>query len=341
MALLKELLKRNLHILAAKFGQHTRTSKQPELLILMYHRVLPLEDSRTNLEEPGMVVTPETFHQNLTTLAKYFDFVSLSDWLEKKKNNQPLPLKACAITFDDGWADNYEYAFPILHNLNIPATIFLVSEMIGTTNMFWPERLARTIKVIASEHPEYWSHPDTQWLQARNPDYQFDSTTPNREQLSRIINNTKHFSDHEIHEHLDKLHESLNIIITPEQAPLLSWEQVTELEASGIIEFGSHTCQHTRLNNSTPADITEHEIINSKKQIKNRTANTIKTFCFPNGDHSNLALEFVQQNYLGAVTTQSGWNTNKSDTHLLQRIGIHEDIAHDKISFLARISGWF
>jgi len=154
----KTLIKRSLQYIAAHFGPHTRRHSEPKLVILMYHRVLPRDDERILFEEPGMYVSPETFKHNLLTLADYFEFISLTDWIEKKAANLPLPEKACIISFDDGWADNYEYAFPILQELNIPATIFLVSDMIGTTEMFWPERVARLVHEICQHHAQhYWT----------------------------------------------------------------------------------------------------------------------------------------------------------------------------------------
>lgn len=306
----------------------------------MYHRILPADDPRTRLEEPGMVVTPENFRQQIETVSKYFETVKLSDWLTRKSGNQALPAKACAITFDDGWADNFEFAFPILRETTTPATIFLVSDMIGTRSSFWPERLARLLESVSTQHSEHWSHPELAWLRNANTGYAFGNTPPSPEELTEIIATAKGLTDGEVHERLDTIEKTLGLDGDGAPASLLDWEQVREMLDSGLVEAGSHTCNHIRLNADTPQELMEHEIIASKQSIEQHTGQPVQTFCFPNGDYTDAARTLVRTHYAGAVTTESGWNAAETDAYCLSRIGIHNDISQDRTAFLARLSGW-
>lgn len=337
---IKHIIKRAIQIIAAKFGPHTRMSPSPQLLVLMFHRILPLTDERILFEEPGMIVTPETFKMNLEAIIEFFEIVKLSEWIENKEKGIPLPAKACAITFDDGWADNYEFAYPILHEMNIPATIFLVSDMIGTKSMFWPERLARTIHSITLNQPQQWTNPLLDWIRAAPTDFSYSTKAPSREELSQIIAHAKQFSDKDIHKRLDEIELEIGLPDLPENPSLLNWKQVKKMTESGLIEAGSHTCHHVRLNDQISVDIMTKEILKSKVQIEDQISLPVKTFCFPNGDYSPLALELVKNNYIGAVTTERGWNTSNCENDRLHRMGIHEDVATDKTAFLSRISGW-
>lgn len=336
----KRILKRSIQHTAARLGRHTRKSGKPELLILMYHRILPTDNPRAHLEEPGMLVTPASFGSHLEHLSNYFEFVLLSDWLDRRRQGQPLPSKACAITFDDGWADNFEYAFPILQNKQVPATIFLVAQMMGTDDIFWPEKLGQLTALIAQNTPEHWKDPVLNWLTQAPTDYVFDTQPPTNEQISQMVAFAKQHSDDEINHYISQAALELGIQLPRNSAELLDWDQINEMGRSGLIEFGSHTCHHIRLNAGIAPPTLEHEIIVSKKLIQDRTGQPVSTFCFPNGDISDQALALVKQNYLGAVTTASGWNTLATDDYLLQRIGVHEDISADRTGFLARVSGW-
>lgn len=92
--------------------------------VLMYHHVSP---------RPGLVtVSPKTFEAQMKDLVKR-GYVSLraDQFLDFMENGAPVPEKAVLITFDDGYLDNYVYAFPVLERLNLTATVFAVTSWIG------------------------------------------------------------------------------------------------------------------------------------------------------------------------------------------------------------------
>ena len=62
-------------------------------------------------------------------LRAHYDVVPLEDLISTGSDN------ACAITFDDGWRDNYVTAFPILRAHGVPATIFLATNLVGTDRL--------------------------------------------------------------------------------------------------------------------------------------------------------------------------------------------------------------
>lgn len=98
--------------------------------ILTYHRVIPSEKYAFP-QLAGMYVTPETFAMQMKYLAAEADVVPLAFLVESLAENRPLPPRTVVLTFDDGWKDNFDYAFPILRAHNLPATIFLPTAFVG------------------------------------------------------------------------------------------------------------------------------------------------------------------------------------------------------------------
>lgn len=119
--------------------------------ILMYHMV---SDPNTKADR-RFAIPPARFESHLRGLAKRgCRFVSLDQIAEFLAGNGKLPESAIAVTLDDGYEDNYRHAFPILSKYQVPASIFLVSDLMGGSNRWM--------------HGRGYSHrPLMTWEQAR------------------------------------------------------------------------------------------------------------------------------------------------------------------------------
>jgi len=334
--MLKQKIKRALEHVATKFGRHVRKSSDPELLILGYHRIIPLNHPEFQLMQPGMRVQPATLEMHIKILREYFDFVDLNDWVSRVKSGLLVPNKAVALTFDDGWVDNYEYAYPILKREKVPATIFLVSSMIGTDSHFWPERVSSILTYINSEKRTGLGKGALKWFEQ----HQFDIN--NRRSfdeagVNALISLLKGKSD-------DEIYKSLAVFSDVEckisySTHMMSKAQLLEMNASGFVSYGAHTKRHFRLDKISDYALLEDETLGSKSDLEALLNITVSGFCYPNGSFDNKVVDVVKRGYQYSCTTRKGWNSAQSDLLLLNRILLHDDVSHDPVSFKARISG--
>ncbi|MFH1996407.1 MAG: polysaccharide deacetylase family protein [Candidatus Omnitrophota bacterium] len=95
--------------------------------IIMYHSI-NYTDDRSN----KLVVSPEKFAEQMYFLARRgYNVVPLRIMAKLIRDAEEVPYKTLSITFDDGFEDNYRYAYPVLKNIGIPATIFVITDFIG------------------------------------------------------------------------------------------------------------------------------------------------------------------------------------------------------------------
>jgi len=306
-----------------------------KLWILMYHRILPADDLRYQLEEPGMIVEPDTFAMHLREMKKHFDVLDFSEWLQLKRAGEVLPKRACVITFDDGWYDNFEFALPIIKQEQVPITLFAVVEKIGTDFQFWPNLISALLASHAT--PALQQHPLFAQALAQLPGV---TDSNNREYMAAVIRTLKQSSDSAIFSALDAINWRSHLRFELPRG-LMSWEEVHTMQASGLVKIGSHTCNHKRLNADLPATDLHHEVITSKQLLANKVDKPVDIFCFPNGDYNTAALKSVNDTYGAAVTTRRGIvNAANADLHQLTRIGLHQHVSDNPRNFGARLSGW-
>jgi len=113
--------------------------------VLMYHRV----GEANNDWERKYCVSPQRFADHMHTLARAgWHAVLIDDFFSWLERHSELPERSFLLTFDDGFLDVYEHAHPVLKALGWPATMFLVSGLIGQTDS-WP----KTGKPVAHSYP--------------------------------------------------------------------------------------------------------------------------------------------------------------------------------------------
>jgi len=113
------------------------------IVIFVYHRVSPEKDTYFL---PG--IEPEEFEKQISYLKENFKIYSLKkliNGLKRGKINKKEHENIAVITFDDGYRDNYIYAYPILKKYHIPATFFLTTDYIGQGKLFWWDKLGYII----------------------------------------------------------------------------------------------------------------------------------------------------------------------------------------------------
>ena len=308
-------------------------------LILMYHRVLPASKVDWKIQS-GMYVTPSTLSIHLNFLKRFFDIVPLSamisSYFEPEVSERPL----VALTFDDGWRDFYDYAYPVLKAYDLPATVFLATDFVGSHDMFWTDRvpdllheLARVKKIVFED--------DEELSRALQKTKELSGSKELR--LEQAISILKPFPCEKIEMVFKRLLPDNPGKLAGEEGLFLNWDEVGEMLGSGLISFGSHTCSHQILTTLGEADIVS-ELADSKHVLlqKGVCKHDFIPFCYPNGNHTARIAEMVREaGYSMAVTTLNGWNRKNADPYTLKRVGIHNDMTFTESMFGAQIVSLF
>jgi len=112
-------------------------------MILMYHHVAPRQANPPSHAPGYLSITPEALEKQLCGLMdRGFRFVRFESMAAEIEERGYVSGRTAAITLDDGWADNYQYAFPIFKKLNLPATFFITTaHLLGGTDRQGGEKM--------------------------------------------------------------------------------------------------------------------------------------------------------------------------------------------------------
>ncbi len=294
--------------------------RQQDVRILIYHRVV----SPQRAYDPAYVsATPEQFTRQLDHVARDYDVLSFTDLLDTYNGRQKLPKRPLLITFDDGYADNYTFAFPALKHRNLSAAFFVTTDHIGQRELFWFDKIGF---LLQKTREQSWTLLDGRTIDLA------DRNHPSL--LKELLLILKAFPNEMRLAQMRILEEATldgTETIDPINFPM-TWDQLREMNDGGM-EIYSHTCTHPVLSTLEEEDDIRRELARSKEQIEKRLGNACTVFAYPVGrrtSYDERTLRIVEEcGYELACINVSGTNDlTTADKYELYRIPV-DDFQND------------
>lgn len=269
-----------------------------KLLVVMYHGV-----TQNRYAPPVWTQLPvETFRAQIEFLASNYRVISLGTLLEAIRGERELPRRAALITFDDGLKNNRTVAFPLLKERGLPAAIFLSVDFIGTSRVFWFDRLYLVMREAAGKID--LPLPDEEARRFLRAGQTGEAYALTAETLKRCGRVQREAIMKELSSAVPVSEETWR-----EDFGLLDWSDVRTMQESGLIDFGVHTATHRIL-----TELGEHEwheeLHQPRLTIREEIGSEIRSFCYPNGhpgrDFQGQHKEYLKKaGYLCAFSTES------------------------------------
>jgi len=302
-------------------------------LILLYHRVIELSS------DPYLLgVTPQRFAEHLDILRRHDRPMRLQQLVQALRAGN-LPRRAVVVTFDDGYADNFYNAKPLLERYDIPATVFMITCSLGREREFWWDELERLL-LQPGNLPEALrlriNGKACQWELGEAAHYsEVDYQHHRAWNVANDVPTTRHRLYHSLYQQLLPLAEEERrqvlekILMWAGTEPMarqthrvLSSDDVVRLADGGLVEVGAHTVTHPVLS-ALPAVVQRDEVGQSKARLEEILGSTITSFSYPYGKYTAETAAIVQEAGFGsACAASNGVVWRGSDCFQLPRIGV-------------------
>lgn len=273
--------------------------------VFIFHRVLPRPDPLFPTD-----LHAERFEGFLRFLRGHFTVLPLLEVI-RRLNDGTLPTAAACITFDDGYADNWTVAAPLMARYQIPATVFVAPAFLNGGRM-WNDTVIESVRR---------STRDVLDLRAMGMRaLPIQSAEQRREAIAGILSTVKHLPMGKRLEMVDEISKASGASLPSDL--MMSSDQVRALALSGI-EIGAHTRHHPILACET-AETARQEIIGSKHDLEELLQVRVDSFAYPNGrpnrDYRPEHAEMVKEaGFQCAVSTEPGVVTPRSRLFELPR----------------------
>lgn len=315
------------------------TPKNPPF-ILMYHRITDI------YSDPQLLtVKPNTFEAQLQLIKKDAEPISLNEMINELHLGR-VPWNTVALTFDDGYADNFFEALPLLKTKNIPATVFCVSTTINSKDELWwdfleqiflvPGKLPRLSKIeigdisVEINLGDYGTYSENDALNyAHWSVLDQNDPTPRHVFYRKFYSIIQSIQEPEIRSKI--LTTLANLVepnlLTRDSHRTLTSKELIELSNEKLIDVGSHTVNHPILSKLSFENQVD-EILVGRNELQKIIDKPVNLFAYPYGyqnSYTDKTIRILEENnFKGAVTTSERAVLLDSNIFQLPRLTIRE-----------------
>lgn len=297
-----------------------RVCPRKELAVLRYHAVC---DKDCTYATPTITVTPEGFRNQIRYLSKNYTILDLDKAVSMVRSGKPLPPNALAITFDDGYADNFA-AYKILRIYGATATFFITTNCIDDKEVFW---------VSEVYHLVWETHCESLTLSIQDTDVVFPLFNKDQKKaaISKITRMIKSCTIPERESIREAIRSQLHDVspLFNGRPLMLNGEQITEMIREGM-KVGGHTLTHCNLP-SAGCDAAREEITQCRADLERIFNTRVTTFAYPNGGANAYFNEDIKRlvreaSYESAWTSKHGYVDEKTDWWQSPRLAVTESL---------------
>lgn len=294
-----------------------RRQFKPGGVILLYHRIVSLSSDPLSL-----AVSPDHFAQQLEYIYRTCHPMRLLDLVDAMRQRS-LPQRAVAITFDDGYSDNFKHAYPLLQSAGIPATIFVSSEQVDTAYEFWWDDLERML-LLPKRLPEYLRIS----VGGQEHEWRIESVEQRQRAYGAVHALLRPLDAHTRGKVLDELTSWADLgRAGRSDYRAVTATELSELAQSGCIDIGGHTMTHPVLS-ALSADAQYAEVVGGRQRLESLIGRRVLAFAYPYGtaqDFTEETAEIVRAaGFHAACTTIPGSIESGDDPFRLRRCPIFD-----------------
>jgi peptidoglycan/xylan/chitin deacetylase (PgdA/CDA1 family) len=312
-----------------------------QFVVLTYHRIAELDAPGEYPFDADLIsASPAQFDWQMGLLNECFQPQRLGTLLQMCRENRGIPAGSVAVTFDDGFLDNYAAAYPILRKHGIPATFFVTTDFVEHDRPIWFEVVAfafLSLTVASIRHP-LCAHPMPSDV-ARKVRLGELRQTMQKLKLAPDAQRTA-FVDH-----LLTLVDSAALMAAWKRfGGAMSWQQVIEVSQNNV-EIGSHTVSHPILS-KLEGQMLLGELSRSKRTLEQKIGATVDLLAYPVGGRAHFSPDVVRAaqaaGYGFGISYVAGTNrSGQIDPFFVRRHTVERDMTRERFEAQLCLPGIF